>query len=396
MGVKSFLSFKAGYINMESDLYVEPVHHEIILGMPSVTQWKTQMRSSDDNIEAYPRGSDASVHLSEFPTVFASSMLKGVETVPQTRRSDEACIAQALQWIPCPLKETKDIRMHSVVRVWPPAGRSVHPIELIPGSAPSFVPRYRHFSDLEEEIVLQVEELIKVRPSTSAFGHNPVLAKKWEGRWRICVEFKPPNKITVKQKFPIRRIDEFLDHLQGSAVYSAFVVAEAFFCKSRFTRKRGTRWRPSPSPTTINIFGFRVPAAGAEPGPTKVEAIQRWSIADHTRTEAQKFLWLVSYCRNFIPGFTRIAASLIDLLKKDSEFIWTVNEDGPARRLIDHPTSSPVLTLPDPDRPFLLTTNASDTVVGVMLSQQANGSEKQQIAACYSHRSTEGAKVSGS
>ena len=49
-----------------------------------------------------------------------------------------------------------------------------------------------------------MDELLKkgkVQESTSAFGHHPVLARKKDGRWRMCINFKPLNKITVKQQF---------------------------------------------------------------------------------------------------------------------------------------------------------------------------------------------------
>ena len=70
---------------------------------------------------------------------------------------------------------------------------------------------------------------VKVQESTSAFGHNPVLARKKDGRWRMYINFKPLNKILVKQQFPMPRIDELLDRLQGSAVYSTFDFTDAFF-----------------------------------------------------------------------------------------------------------------------------------------------------------------------
>ena len=82
-----------------------------------------------------------------------------------------------------------------------------------------------------EEIERQVEELLKkgkVQESTSAFGHKPVLARKKYGRWRMCINFKPLNKITVKQQFRMPRIDEILDRLHGSAVYSTFDFTDAF------------------------------------------------------------------------------------------------------------------------------------------------------------------------
>ena len=96
----------------------------------------------------------------------------------------------------------------------------------------------------------------------------------------------------------------------------------------------------------------------------------------------QKFLELASYYRNFIPGFAKIAAPLTDLLKKDRPLVWTDADDMPAKTLIAHLTSAPVLALSDFDKHVFLTTDASDVAVGLMLSQQADDPKKHHIIAC--------------
>ncbi|CDJ36344.1 uncharacterized protein EMH_0079970 [Eimeria mitis] len=280
-----------------------------------------------------------------------------------------------------------------------PAGRPMHRIELTSGSATSFVPRYRRPPHLEEEIERQADELLKigkVQPSTSAFGHNPVLAKKKDCRRRMCVDFKPPNKITLKQKLPMHRVDEILDRLQDSAVFSAFGFAEAFLqipIHPEDSHKTAFHTRTRKLEYTCMLFGlvhapaelrrqvnhdFLGPIAEGwmviymddvlvfsrnvqeplqhlrqalqllpvEPDPAKIEAIQRWPLPLYTRTDVQKFLGLASYYRNFIPGFARIGGILTDLLKKKKQFIWTANEDEATRRLIGHLTSSPSTRAP--------------------------------------------------
>ncbi|CDJ29277.1 uncharacterized protein EMH_0003480 [Eimeria mitis] len=221
------------------------------------------MRSSDAAIEIIPPESEGRVHLSALPTAFAYSMVRGVETVSEERGSDEAprqrsgtddnngdmhalrhhsLVKTAVlgEWIQLTPEERQKwtklneessdvLNKKGLMAGRPPAGRSLHRIKL-PGSAPSFVPRDRRAQHLEEESERQADELLKrgkVQPSPSVFGHNPVLAKKKDGRWRMCIDFKPLNKITAKQNFPMPRVEEILDRLQGSAVYSAveFVVA---------------------------------------------------------------------------------------------------------------------------------------------------------------------------
>ena len=127
---------------------------------------------------------------------------------------------------------------------------------------------------------------------------------------------------------------------------------------------------------TIGYLGYCVSAACVQPDPDKIEAILSWPLPPGTRTEVQRFLGLASYYRNIIPGFAKIAAPLTDLLKKDMLLVWTDAEDKVAKGLISHLTSAPVLALPDFDKHFFLTSDASDSAVGLMLSQQPDESKR--------------------
>ncbi|CDJ29330.1 Retrotransposon nucleocapsid protein, related [Eimeria mitis] len=375
---------RSGYLKGPREITAAPTDRPRVNSvLVQVTQWKVQMRSSDDAIEVTPPGSDERVHLSALPTAFASSMVRGVEIVSEEKGSDEASP-------PCRGTEennggTQALRhdglaktavLRESIQLTPEEWQKLAKLkeEFSDALNSKEVPASRRPPHLEEEI----ERQGKVQPSTSAFGHNRVLAKKKDGRWRMCVDFKHLNKITVKQKFPMPRVDEILDRLQGSAVYSAFDFAEAFLHISIHPEDRHKTAFHS---RTRNLEY----TSGVEPDPAKIEAIQRWPLPLYTRTDVQKFVRLASYCRNFIPGFARIAAPLTDLLKKEKQFIWTENEDEAARRLIGHMTSSPVLALLDFDKPFFLTTDASDTAVAVMLSQQAIDTHAAAVLAKLNH-----------
>jgi len=68
-----------------------------------------------------------------------------------------------------------------------------------------------------------VEELLQkqfVRPSVSPWGAPVLLVKKKDGSMRMCIDYCQLNKVTIKNKYPLPRIDDLMDQLQGASVFS--------------------------------------------------------------------------------------------------------------------------------------------------------------------------------
>ena len=81
-------------------------------------------------------------------------------------------------------------------------------------------------------------------------------------------------------------------------------------------------------------------------------------------TDIRAFLGTAGFYRKFIKGFASIAAPLTELLKDDIRFQWTPSQLRAFNALKHAITQQPVLLLPDPSLPFVVTTDASDYAVG--------------------------------
>ncbi|GKA47179.1 putative reverse transcriptase domain-containing protein [Tanacetum coccineum] len=105
----------------------------------------------------------------------------------------------------------------------PPTRPVVFQIDLIPGAAPVARAPYRLASSEMKELSDQLQELSDkgfIRPSSSPWGAPILLVKKKDGSFRMCIDYRELNKLTVKNRYPLPRINDLFDQLQGSNIYS--------------------------------------------------------------------------------------------------------------------------------------------------------------------------------
>ena len=105
----------------------------------------------------------------------------------------------------------------------PPARKISHGIELYKEVEPVSVRPCRYPYHHKEEIEKQVSELLHqgtIKHSTSAFSSPVILVKKKDDSWRMCVDYRELNKVTVPDKYPIPMVEELLDELHGAAYFS--------------------------------------------------------------------------------------------------------------------------------------------------------------------------------
>ncbi|GJS42398.1 hypothetical protein Tco_0567441 [Tanacetum coccineum] len=105
----------------------------------------------------------------------------------------------------------------------PPTRQVEFQIDLVPGVAPVARAPYRLAPSEMKELAEQLQELSDkgfIRPSSSPWGAPVLFVKKKDGSFRMCIDYRELNKLTVKNRYPLPRINDLFDQLQGSSVYS--------------------------------------------------------------------------------------------------------------------------------------------------------------------------------
>ncbi|GBG78510.1 hypothetical protein CBR_g27737 [Chara braunii] len=119
----------------------------------------------------------------------------------------------------------------------------------------------------------------------------------------------------------------------------------------------------------VDFLGHHVSEQGLHMDDAKITAIAEWPVPASTK-QLRSFLGLTSYYSNFIQGYARYSYVLTStLLRKNPPWFWTPVCEDAFRALKKAVTCAPALRLPDFDPPFIVTTDASDFAVGVVLSQ---------------------------
>jgi hypothetical protein len=113
-----------------------------------------------------------------------------------------------------------------------PVGNMVrHTIPLEPGAKPPCRPMYRLSQPELEELRKQISELLMkgyIEPSSSPYGAPVLFVKKKDGSLRMCIDYRALNQLTVKNKYPLPRIDDLLDSLNGAKVFSSLDLKSGY------------------------------------------------------------------------------------------------------------------------------------------------------------------------
>ena len=121
--------------------------------------------------------------------------------------------------------------------------------------------------------------------------------------------------------------------------------------------------------SNISHLGFNYSGDGVSPTPEKTQSIMEWPIPKSSK-EVRSFLGLANFYRRFVPNFTDIAAPLSDLTGTKVQFSWNSTHQQTFEKLKLMLTSPPVMSYPTKHDKFILTTDASDTGLGAVLSTE--------------------------
>lgn len=129
------------------------------------------------------------------------------------------------------LEECKDVFPEDLPKSLPPKRPVDHKIELIPGAIPAarglYKMSYKELDILNEKLTELIEKG-HIRPSKSPYG-SPALIVFSGWKFRLCIDYRALNQSTIKNKYPLPRIDEMFDRLNGAKVFSKIDLASGFY-----------------------------------------------------------------------------------------------------------------------------------------------------------------------
>ncbi|GJS58704.1 putative reverse transcriptase domain-containing protein [Tanacetum coccineum] len=207
-----------------------------------------------------------------------------------------------------------------------------------------------------KELSDQLQELSDkgfIRPSSSPWGASVLFVKKKDGSFQMCIDYQELNKLTVKNRYPLPRIDDLFDQLQGSSIYSKIDMRSGYH-QLRVREEISRRWHSE----LVQFLGHVIDSQGIHVDPAKIESVKDWA-SPKSATEIRQFLGLAGYYRRFIEGFSKIAKPMTAVTQKKIKFEWSDKAEAAFQLIKQKLCSAPILALPEGNEDFIAYCDAS-------------------------------------
>ncbi|GKA50890.1 reverse transcriptase [Tanacetum coccineum] len=202
-----------------------------------------------------------------------------------------------------------------------------------------------------------------IRPSNNSFSSLVLLVKKKDEIWHFCVDYRAINAVTVKDRFPIPIVDELLDELHGATIFSKLDLK--YRISSLYAhRNHEDNIVKMHLNTTWHYYEFLVMPFGLSNAPFTFQATMNHIF----RSVLHKFVLVFFDDILVYTHYALLAAPLTQLLRKDA-FVWSDSATTTFNKLKLALTQTPVLTLLDFSKAFIIQTDASGYWIGAILSQ---------------------------
>eukprot|EP00253_Pinus_taeda_P005109 PITA_05109 len=179
----------------------------------------------------------------------------------------------------------------------------------------------------------------------SPWGAPISFVKKKDGTLKLCIDYRQLNKVTIKNKYPLPRIDDLFDQLKGEAVFSKIDLRSISSAVLRLLREHQLYAKLSKCSffrTDVHYLGHVVSKEGIAIDPEKIRTIMEW-VAPKNVDEVRYFMVLTGYYRRFIGNFSRISYPITSLQKKGKKFEWTKECEASFEQLTQLLTHTPEL-----------------------------------------------------
>ena len=196
-------------------------------------QWLVSLGSIIWNFKVFTMEFTIANHTFLLQGVIAPYLWEELELMGSKGESTKGLLLQLLDNVEESMSEPLGLEVEGLLETFkdvfakpkglPPNHSHDHAITLKTDAQPVCVRPYRYPYFQKEEIEKIVGELLAsevIKPSQSPFSSPILLVRKLGGSWRMCIDYRALNKETIKDKFPIPMIDELLDELHGSMIFS--------------------------------------------------------------------------------------------------------------------------------------------------------------------------------